>query len=78
VPAPARGPGTLDTDPEGIPVNGVDNGPRKRKAPSIYLFMGLHGKKCSIPERYIQQTVADWEHQERGLDRGGARAGQRT
>ena len=48
-PPPARLPGSLEAGPGGIPVDGIRNGPRKREAPPIYLFMGLHGAKCSTP-----------------------------
>jgi hypothetical protein len=55
-PPSARGPGALETEPGGIPVDGVHNGPRKRKTPSIYLLMGLHGRKCSTSEAGTQSV----------------------
>jgi hypothetical protein len=48
----------IETGPVRIPVNGIDDSPRKRKAPSIYLFVGLHGGKCSTPENDSQSEDA--------------------
>lgn len=50
LPPPGRGPRVIQTGPVRIPVNGINNSRRKRKAPSIDLLMGLHGGKCSTPE----------------------------
>ena len=54
-PPPARLPGSLEAGPGGIPVDGIRNGPRKREAPPIYLFMALHGAKCSTPRNGDQK-----------------------
>jgi hypothetical protein len=53
-PSLARGPCSLKAGPGRILVDGIDNGPGKREAPLIYLFMGLHSVQCSIPKRGIQ------------------------
>ena len=57
-PPPARGPRSLEASPGRILVDGLDDGPGEREAPLIYLVMGLHGRKCSTPERSIQSVVA--------------------
>ena len=56
LPPSARGPRALEAGPGGIPVNGIHNSARERKAPSIDLLMGLHGSKCSTPEGSTQSV----------------------